>query len=151
MTTRWATDISLLRRVAFDSNALIYAIEHDGRYAALVGALLGRLQSGETSGVVSTVVEMEVLTRPVSAVVDLSFTDRVETFLQTLPNVTFRAVDRIVARRAAALRSTTRLPAVDSLIAASAMEEDCEAIVGNDALFRVRLAGMRYLHLDDYL
>lgn len=58
-------------------------------------------------------------------------------------------VARETARRAAQLRAERGLRMVDAVVAATALEEGCTALLGNDRSFR-RLEGLlAYLHVDD--
>ena len=131
MTSRWQDQLSMLRRVAFDSNALIYFLDDSEPYASLVAEAIAMMEEGRGVGVVSTVVEMEILVKPIRER-DAGARDRAETFLRDRRNLFVRPVDRAVARRAADVRARTRLAPLDSMIAS-------------------RLTGIQYLYLDDYV
>ncbi|MBI2873242.1 MAG: type II toxin-antitoxin system VapC family toxin [Chloroflexi bacterium] len=150
MTSRWEGRLSSLRRIAFDSNALIYLLEGREPYTTYVARAIEMMERGEVVGLVSTVVEMELLVKPLRDR-DTGAYDRVEMFLRQRPNLTVRAVDRAVARRAADVRARTRLSPLDAIVVATALEERCDAIIGNDSLIASRLTGIPYLYMDDYL
>ena len=101
-------------------------------------------------GLISTIVEMELLVKPLR---DRNFStvNRIEVFLRGTPNLIVRSLDRVVARRAADVRARTGLAQFDAVIAATAMEERCDAIIGNDGMFASRVTGIPYLYLDDYI
>ena len=147
---RWRDDLASLRRVCFDSNALIYAVEERQPYASLVNEVLRMLQAGEAEGFMSTLVEMELLVKPMQDR-DSAAINRIEVFLRETPNLFSRPVDRLIARRTADVRARTKLRTVDAVIAATAVEEGCDAIIGNDSEFARLVVGVPYLYLDDYV
>ena len=149
MESVWHRNLLELRRVAFDTNALIYLLEGREPHAELVAAALGRLEEGGAIGVISTVVEMELLVKPLREQ-DIAFVERLDLVFRNLPNLIIRAVDRPVARAAAEIRARDRLGSPDAIIAATAMVEGCDAIIGNDRAMARRLRGISYLCLDDY-
>ena len=144
--------IENLRRVGFDSNALIYLLEGREPYAAHVGAALEMIRTGRARGIISVVVEMELLVRPMRDR-DTAHVDRIETFLRHGSNLSVRPVDRVVARTAADVRARIRLSPLDSIIVATGLEERCDAIIGNDSMIasHSRTVGIPYLYLDDYV
>lgn len=150
MVTRWAEQIRDLRRICFDSNALVYLLEGILPYTSFVDQALGMVMRGEARGFISTVVEMEMLVYPLRERKLTAF-DHIELFLRDMPNLVIRNVDRAVARRAAEVRARTRLAPLDAIIAATAIEERCDAIIGNDAMMAARLTPIPYLYLNDYV
>lgn len=150
MRERWTADVQTLRRVAFDSNAVIYALEGREPYAALLAEVFREMEEGRLIAVVSTVVEFEVLVYPFRRQ-DRTAADRFIWFFNAMPRLLKRAVDRSIAQSAALLRAHQRLGAVDALIAATAIEERCGAIIGNDVDMANRLVGVSYLLLDRYV
>ncbi len=55
---------------------------------------------------------------------------------------------RETARRAAGIRAEHGLRMVEAIVAATALEAGCTALVGNDRALR-RLPAPTYLHVDD--
>ena len=145
----WQARVAGLQRVAFDTNALIYLFEGHEPHTGLVAAALGRVEQGHAVGIVSTIVELELLVRPLRQQ-DAAFLVRLDLFLRNARNLVLRNVDREVARRAAAIRADTGMQAPDALIAATAVVEGCDAIIGNDRDF-ARRSEVLYLVLDDYV
>ncbi len=139
-----------LRRIAFDSNVLIYLMEKREPYAPYVVEAVSLIERGPAVGVISPVVEMELLVRPLR-VGDTSTQERIELFFRSTPNLLIRSVDRAIARRAARVRASTRLRAIDAIIVATAIEERCDAIIGNDAAMASQVTGIPYLYLEDYV
>ena len=149
MTTRWETEISPLRRISFDSNALVYLLEDRFPYASYVAQAVAMLERGWARGVLSAITEMELLVQPVRER-DAATVNRMQIFFQETPNLTVRPVDRVVARRAADVRARTRLARLDAIIVATALEERCDAIIGNDYVIASRSTGISYMYLNDY-
>lgn len=108
------------------------------------------MESSQAIGFISTVVEMELLVKPIREGDNIA-RDKAELFLRGTHNLAVRAMDRIVARRAANLRARTRLASLDAIIVATALEERCDAIIGNDSYIASRPTGIPYLYLDDYV
>ena len=150
MADRWESQVSSLRRVAFDSNALIYLLNAREPYARYVAQVIAIMESGQAIGFISTVVEMELLGKPTREK-NFAARDRAEAFLRETHNLAVRPVDRTIARRAADVRARTRLAPLDSIIVATGLEERCEAIIGNDSIIASRSTGIPYFYLDDYL
>ena len=150
MATPWSNRLASLARIGFDSNALIYALEGRPPYADLVAQALTMMQENKAVGFASTLVEMEMLVKPMRDK-DTEALIRLELFLRHMPNLFFRPVNRSIARRAADLRARAAIPPVDAVITATAVEERCDAIIGNDSMLASRVIGIPYLYLDDYV
>ena len=150
MISRWSREVARLRRIAFDSNALVYAADGRSPYAELVAEAIDAMRTGQAIGVISTIVEMELLVKPLRDG-DQDAHERVELVLRTAPNLYIRPVDRAVARGAADIRARTMLAPMDAIIASTALQERCDAIIGNDAIFAGRLKSIPYLYLEDYI
>ncbi|MDO8750016.1 MAG: PIN domain-containing protein [Dehalococcoidia bacterium] len=150
MITRWTSRLSSLQRFGFDTNALIYALEGTVPYASMVAEVLAMMRKGEALGVISTVVELELLVKPFRERDQIAL-DQVTLMLDDTPNLFIRSLDRSIARRAADMRARTGLSIPDSVIAATALEERCDAIIGNDVDMARRVNTIPYLCLDDYV
>ena len=116
MTTVWSEQVRQLARFAFDSNALIYLIEDRLPYAGYVTQVLDKMRLRQAVGVISSLVEMELLVKPTRDR-DQKAIDKVNLFLRYAPNLLFRDVDRSVAQQAARVRARTGLSPVDAVIA----------------------------------
>lgn len=144
----WTDTIAPLGRIAFDTNSFIYLFEGTEPKAELVEEALWRVNRGLAVAVMSTLVELELLVRPLREG-DTRFIDRLHLFLRSIRNLQVRPVDRIVARTAARIRATTGMKAPDAIVAATASVEQCDAIIGNDRGFAKR-SEVRYILLDEY-
>ncbi len=148
--TQWSRQISSLRRVAFDTNAVIYYIQRRAPYSDFVAQVMSMLEAGEALGFVSVLVEMELLVQPLRDR-DNEALEKIGLLFRDMPNLIIRPVDRAVAAAAANVRSSTRLDPVDSIVAATALVDRCEGIIGNDAVFARRFNAIPYLFLEDYV
>ena len=149
MASQWTDELAGLRRVAFDANALIYFLDGRDPYRGQVVEVLRMLEDGRAVGFLSTVVEMELLVRPLRTH-DTEAVERIETLLRLTPNLLVRPVARAVARAAAEVRAATGLRTPDAIIAASAILDGFDVIIGNDRDFARHVRGVRYVCLDDF-
>jgi predicted nucleic acid-binding protein len=108
--------------------------------------LFRRVQRGEASFVVSVVTEAELLIHPLRNG-DQDAAERIGDLLSE-DGIYVAGVDRRIGRRAARLRAEKRLGLADAIIIATAIETECEAIVGNDGEWR-RLNEIPFVYLDD--
>ncbi len=147
---RWLQDLKAYRRVALDTSAVIYGLEDVAPYRELAQHVFALMERGLMIGMASTVVEAEVLVKPLR---DGNWPNlaRAELFFRDSPNLVIRGFDRAIARRAAKVRATSRMPLPDAIVVATALEERCDAIVGNDSRVASRPLGIPYLYLDDYV
>ncbi|GIU98727.1 MAG: hypothetical protein KatS3mg014_0343 [Actinomycetota bacterium] len=133
-------------RVAVDTAPLIHFLGGDAPRDAVAEELLSHAASGRLELVASVVTEAELLVGALrsghASVVGQLFDGPV---LEVVP------VSRPVARRAAQLRAEHRLRMVDAIVAATALEHGCTALVGNDRSFRRLEGALTYLHEDDLI
>ena len=61
---RWLQDLRAYHRVALDTNVVIYALEDVAPYRELAQHVLRMMERGYMTGTVSTLVEAEVLVKP---------------------------------------------------------------------------------------
>ena len=109
--------------------------------------LFRRVQHGELSVIVSAITEAELLVRPERDGNEAA-RERIEDLLSET-GIYVVGVDRKVARRAAAIRAQTRIKLPDAIIVATALETDCEAIVGNDGKWSKKDVEIPFIRLDD--
>ena len=147
---RWLTAISGCRRVALDTNAVIYTLQGVYPYSELLRHLFELLDRGLMTALVSTIVEAEVLVKPLRER-DAHALEMTQLFFLRAPNLSVRIVDRTVSAAAASIRANTGLRLPDALIAATAAVDRCDAIIGNDRAVARHQLGVPYLYLDDYL
>lgn len=145
----WETHVGSLVRVALDTNALIYLLDGVQPHASRVQTIMERAQHGLVTVVLSAIVELELLVKPVREQ-DRATVARIEMVLHESPGISLIPVDHAAAVRAAQVRARTRLPTPDAIIAATALELGCNAIIGNDYVMAARFQDIPYLVLNDY-
>lgn len=147
---RWLQDLRAYRRVALDTNVVIYALENVAPYRELAQHLLRLMERGLMIGSVSAIVEAEVMVKPLRNR-DWVTLDKLELFFGNSPNLIVKSLDRAIAKRAALVRANSRLALPDAIIVATALEDRCEVLVGNDSAMLQETLGLPYLHLNSYI
>jgi predicted nucleic acid-binding protein len=139
--------LSRARQALLDTNAFIYYLSGEQPYLQVLQPLFRRIQEGSLSVIVSAITEAELLVRPErddNAVAKERVADLLsEHGIYVLP------VDRRIARRAAAIRGRHRMALADAIIVATAVETDCDVIVGNDGEWSRKLTDLPIVRLDD--
>ncbi len=138
------------RRLALDTNVVVYALGDVRPYGELAQHLFRMFERGFMMATISTVVEAEVLVKPLRDF-DHAGLEKAVMFFRDSPNFFLRSFDRAIARRAAEVRATSRLRLPDAVIVATALEERCDALVGNDAAMVGNTFGLPYVYMGDYL
>ena len=147
---RWLDDLRTCRQVGLDTNVLIYLLDNVQPYRELAGQVLHMMDRGLIVASISTIVEAEMLVRPIRDR-NRRAQETIELFLRNSPNLVLRSVDRAVAKRAAEVRAASRLRLPDAIVVATAIEERCDVLIGNDGAMSRGVPGIPYLHLDDYI
>lgn len=110
------------------------------------------VQPGRNRAILSAVTAGEVLVRPFA--LGGRAVAFAELFLRHFRNLSVADVTYGIAREAARLRATTRLPMADSLILATAVELGIRHVVANDDRWPAivaELPGVNLTHLGDHL
>lgn len=134
-------------RLGFDTAPVIYFVEANPKYDALVTEIFQRVTNGALLGTTSVITLSEVLVQPIlhqHALLQQEYRDLLLLGL----NFTTLAVSATIAERAAELRARYRLRTPDALQIATALEAGCEAFLSNDVGLR-RVTELRVLLLDD--
>lgn len=137
------------RRLALDTNAVIYFLDGTEPYFPLVDALFGAVEDGQKEIVLSVLVEMELLVKPYRDGDNLAIT-RIGLLTDHYPNLAVAPITRAVAQRAARIRAREKLATPDALIVACAIEAGCEVLIGNDQECQRRLKSLPYVYLSDF-
>jgi predicted nucleic acid-binding protein len=122
-------------RVYLDANIFIYAQEQLEPYAALLGDLFERIESGDLHSITSELTLGECLVKPIAD----GDTDLVNIYQETFisdETLTVVPITRSLIVRAAELRATRPLRLPDALHASTAIEGHCTTLLTNDAKFR---------------
>ena len=135
------------RRLLLDTNAFIYFLGGEEPYSGALVPIFRRVQAGDLILMVSVITEAELLVRPERDSNDVA-RERIADLLSE-EGIYVVAVDRRIARRAAALRGRDRLKLADAIIVATAIETACEAVLGNDGEWSRRVVNIPFVRLDD--
>ncbi len=144
-----AESLQGVTRLFLDSAPVIYYIEEDTRYFALIDAIFDLISDGSIMGVTSPVTLAECLLRPYR----LGQTQLQQGFIELITDndkLEFvPLVDEDIAIQAAQIRGRYNLQLPDAFQIAVALAAGCEALLTNDATFR-RVTELRVLVLDDF-
>jgi len=136
--------------IGLDTSIFIYHIESNPRYQALTKTILSGVQSGQYTGVTSTITLMELTVHPWRAN-RANVAREYEVMLSNFPNLYTVDVTRDVARRAAQLRAIHNLSPADALQVASALVHQATLWVSNDKRLKRVASMIDVLILDDFL
>lgn len=133
--------------LGFDTAPLIYFIEANPRYDALITEIFRRVDAGKLSGMTSVISLCEVL---VYSFVkdDPSLRQSYRNLLLNSANFVTHAINDAMADHAAELRAKYRIKTPDALQIAMALSTNCEAFLTNDKDLK-RVAEIQILVLNE--
>jgi predicted nucleic acid-binding protein len=138
--------LQAVTRLGIDTAPVIYFVEAEPRYAALVTTVFDQLGS-TLRGITSVITLEEVLVHPLASA-DAPLETAYRSFLLRSSGMETRPIDSTTAERAAALRARYRVHLTDALQIAVALEAGCEAFLTNDCALK-RITELRVLVLDE--
>jgi predicted nucleic acid-binding protein len=135
------------RRIAIDSNVLIYVLDDDPKRAEIASEVLDMVAAGDVEGVIASIGVVEALVGPARA----DDGPRFELAAATIRDLGLEIVDMgaDVAEDAAWLRGRTGLTLADAVHVASAHHARATALVTNDRRIRAR-RDLEVIYLDDH-
>lgn len=136
--------------IGLDTSIFIYHLEANPRYLPLTQQLLKGVESGQCSGVVSTVTLMELTVHPWRKN-RADIARQYEALLINFPNLTMVDVSREVARQAAQIRATYNVRPADALQVATAKVSGATLWISNDKKLKRLESEVEIVILDDYL
>lgn len=137
-----------IERVFLDTAPVIYYVEKNPRYAALVDVVFDQIDQGELTAVTSPITLAECLVYPYrqnNAQLQQDFKD----LIGHGNNTEFVAIDEGVGTKAAELRAAYNIALPDALQIACALKADCDAFLSNDIALK-RISEIAVLILDEY-
>jgi predicted nucleic acid-binding protein len=134
-------------KLGFDTSPIIYFVEANPRYDALVAEVFRRISKATFVGITSAVTVTEVLVHPLKQK-KTTLKQKYSNLLLHSANFNVVPVDAVVAERAAELRARYNLRTPDALQVAAALVAGCEAFLTNDKGLK-RVTELRVLVLDD--
>lgn len=127
-------EIAEHRRIALDSNVLIYLLEGQGPLAEAAGRLVDAIESGERDGVISAIGLAEILAGPANdgdaQAFELTAEALRDSRIQIIP------LDAVTAGDAAWVRGSLGIGLTDSVHLASARAAGATVFVTNDRRLR---------------
>jgi len=134
------------RRIALDSNVLIYLLETTGQLADTAAAIVDAIEAGEIEGVMSAVGLLEILVGPASGGDAAAF----EITADAIRDMRVRVVplDGSTAEDAAWIRGSLGIGIEDAAHLASARNAGATAFVTNDRRIR-SIPRLEVIYLDD--
>ena len=122
-------------RLGLDTSVFIYHIEAGTPFAGPAGEVLQALKRRSVSGVTSVLTLTELLVKPLQ-LGRRGLAARYEELVRATPGLAVVDVDAWIARRAAALRATSRIRTADAIQVAASIEHGATAFVTNDSRLR---------------
>lgn len=142
--------ISGCRVVALDTMVFSYHLSDHPRYAPLTSVVLTAIESGQVTGLTTTLTLAELLTAP-AQVSDWRAMEDYELYLTRFPNLHVLSLDVPLARETARVRAESRLRTPDAIQVAAARLGGADVIVTNDGRWDGRVNEPALVMLDDYV
>jgi predicted nucleic acid-binding protein len=139
--------LSGVTRLGLDTPVIIYFIEANLRYDAIVTEIFRRIDRGQITGVTSTISLTEVLVQPYLSG-DIPLQQSYRDLLLGSDGLQVTAIDPIIAEHTAKLRARYSIRTPDALQIAVAINAGCEAFLTNDKMLK-RVSELRVLMLDE--
>ncbi len=136
-------EISGHQNLMLDTNAIIYFLDGTPSFVDLLIPLFELLEQSRLKACLSVITEAELLVKPYREKNSAAI-EAVNFFLDEFPNLKIIPVTREISRQAAKIRSELDIRLPDAIILATALNNQCDIMVGND-LTLMRKA-KSYLH-----
>jgi predicted nucleic acid-binding protein len=136
-----------ITQLAFDTTPLIYFIERNPKYIALMRPIMRRVASSKPIGIASYLVLAEVLVHPIKTG-NAILTQQYENVLVKSRDFQLIPIGEAVSKKAAELRAKYNLKTPDALHVASALVAGCDAFLTNDSGIK-RVTEITVLILDE--
>lgn len=136
--------------IFIDTSIISYVLAEHPIYVEVAEQVLRTVQSRATTGIISIITLVEILTVPEQRGDDEA-SRAYEMYLRNFPHLTIREVDFEVARTAAQIRGKFKLRTPDALQIATALVAKATLIITNDKQWRGKTGTIPVLILDDFL
>ncbi len=146
--TKLADALAGVQRLGFDTSPIIYFVEANPLYMALVREVFRQVDVGTLSGYAGIISLSEVLVKP-KRLGNTALETAYRSILFGSRNFHVVNIDATVAERAVDLRARYRLKMPDALQVGAALEAGCEALLTNDGDDLRPITDLRILVLDD--
>ena len=129
---RFVAELSRCQRVNLDTDVLIYHVDGNPQYSELVKEVFRRAVEGSLQIIISAIAVVELLVGAFQEGEVHKMQERLMDLCIRHPNVRTEDVSVPIVVLGAAIRAQTDLLVPDSLIAATGVVTECDAMVAND-------------------
>ncbi|HXV41900.1 MAG TPA: PIN domain-containing protein [Anaerolineae bacterium] len=136
--------------IGLDTSIFIYHFEANQKYLPLTRTILKFVESGQSQGVISTLVVMELTVHP-WRINRGDIARQYEALLINFPNLKLVDVSREVARQAAQLRARYNLRPADALQVGTAIMSSATVWVSNDKPLKRLEPAIEVIILEDFV
>lgn len=138
------------KKVALDTPCFLYHLEKNPKYQKYTEIIFENLlPAGKLKAVASTIVLTETLIRPFTEN-RLGLVLAYKSIIKGFPNLTLTSVSEKIAQQGAYLRAVYNLHTPDAIHIATAIEENAQAIVGNDKKWK-KVKEIKVIILDEFV
>ena len=136
--------------ILLDSNIFIYHLTSHPTFGQKAKMLLTSIEKGEHQAIASFITYAEILTLPAKEKKE-DLIRKYSELLLHFPHLRFCPVTENIAHRAAMLRGQhTSLKLMDTIILATAIEENAETLVTEDKILRIKNLPLQVLSLNEF-
>ncbi len=140
--------LATVTQMGMDTDAIIYFVEADATYKAILSNVFARIDTGQIIGVTSTIALTETLVRPIRNK-DTAQQQKMRDLLLNSRNMVSVPVDSAIAGIAADLRARYNMRTPDALHAATAINSGCDAFLTNNGSDFRRVSELNVLILSE--
>jgi predicted nucleic acid-binding protein len=134
-------------RVFLDTAPVIYHLESNPTYSAVVAQIFAEIVGGTVAAVTSPITLAECLVHPLRRG-DTTLAQRFEDFIVRGRNTVFVIITDATATAAAEMRAQHNLTLTDAFQASIAIKSNCDAFLTNDSVLK-RITSTNVILLDD--
>lgn len=135
--------------IGIDTSIFIYHLEDIEPYSELTEALLSNVSRGKNNAIISSVVLIELLVKPLQDK-NFNIANSIEKFLDDLPNSKILPVDLEIARKSAYIRSKYNILIPDAIHIATAIAGNSSLFVTNDIRLK-KIDEIEVITLEDFI
>jgi predicted nucleic acid-binding protein len=147
---RFTEKLKSFSTIGLDTTVFIYHFEKNPVYLQQTLELFDGIETGELSGVTSTITLLEIIVRPLSqGRVDIA--RKYEVLLVNFPNLKIIDLDRDVVRQAARLRAEYHISSPDALQIGASMMHGAKTFITNDRRLERLHDKLDVIILDDFI
>ncbi|MEN6348784.1 MAG: PIN domain-containing protein [Syntrophomonas sp.] len=143
--------LSVHQNIMLDTNAVIYFLDGTPGLFDLMQELFEMVEHNQLNITFSVISEAELLVKPFREKNSAAI-EAVNFFLDEFPNLKISPLNREIGRQAAKTRAESGLRLPDAIILATAINNNCELLLGNDLDFLEKASSyIPVIILNEYL